>query len=282
MKIYFVFFISKFRTTLTETFASLFSAEDCSETETESSSSSKIRIVSSSFVTGEDDLETLKSVMPSHTAISLRSVAGSQNVIAPRKEAASRIVTQNSAVSPYVTVANNSTASGSITASRNISTATSDVTSSPGVTAARTISANPGQVREVLAPTRLEDGKVVRRIIRLTSRDDIIAELQRELEALKKSLSQQQLSNHKLEFEKKLLKKERDEFEQLLTDSEAAAKRLKADLRTVLSEDFSSVDDLKARAAEILNETDSDPDEVLINEELIKFSDPYTLTDYLD
>ena len=123
---------------------------------------------------------------------------------------------------------------------------------------------------------------MVRRIIRLSSRDDVIADLQSELEALKKSLSQQQLSNHKLEFEKKLLKKERDEFEQLLTDSEAAAKRLKADLRTVLSEDFSSVDDLKARAADILNETDSDPDEVLINEELIKFSDPYTLTDYLD
>ena len=123
---------------------------------------------------------------------------------------------------------------------------------------------------------------MVRRIIRLSSRDDVIADLQSELEALKKSLSQQQLSNHKLEFEKKLLKKERDEFEQLLTDSETAAKRLKADLRTVLSEDFSSVDDLKARAAEILNETDSDPDEVLINEELIKFSDPYTLTDYLD
>ena len=123
---------------------------------------------------------------------------------------------------------------------------------------------------------------MVRRIIRLSSRDDVIADLQNELEALKKSLSQQQLSNHKLEFEKKLLKKERDEFEQLLTDSEAAAKRLKADLRTVLSEDFSSVDDLKARAADILNETDSDPDEVLINEELIKFSDPYTLTDYLD
>ena len=222
--------------------------------------------------------------MPSHTAISLRSVAGSQNVIAPRKEAASRIVTQNSAVSPYVTVANNSTASGSITASRNISTATSDVTSSPGVTAARTISANPGQVREVLAPTRLEDGKVVRRIIRLTSRDDIIAELQRELEALKKSLSQQQLSNHKLEFEKKLLKKERDEFEQLLTDSEAknvAADKLRADLRTVLSEDFSSVEDVKARAADILNESVSES-EVQIHEEFITFSDPYMLTDDTD
>ena len=276
--------MSKFRTTLTETLASLFSAEDCSEAETESSSSSKIRIVSSSFVTGEDDLETLQSVMPSHTAISLRSVAGSQNVIAPRKEAASRIVTQNSAVPPYVTVANNSTASGSTTASRNISTASSDVTSSPGVTAARTISANPGQVREVLAPTRLEDGKVVRRIIRLTSRDDIIAELQRELEALKKSLSQQQLSNHKLEFEKKLLKKERDEFEQLLTESEAknvAADKLRADLRTVLSEDFSSVEDVKARAADILNESVSES-EVQIHEELITFSDPYMLTDDTD
>ena len=218
--------------------------------------------------------------MPSPTAISLRNVAGKQNVTAPRKAAASRIVTQNIAVPPYITVAADPTASVSVAASCNILPASGDVTRSSS--GARTISVNPGQAQEVMAPTRLEGGQVVRRIIRLSSRDDVIADLQNELEALKKSLSQQQLSNHKLEFEKKLLKKERDEFEQLLTDSEAAAKRLKADLRTVLSEDFSSVDDLKARAADILNETDSDPDEVLINEELIKFSDPYTLTDYLD
>ena len=250
--------------------------------ETDPASPPKIRIVSSTFLTGagENNPETLQSVMPSPTAISLRNVAGKQNVTAPRKAAASRIVTQNIAVPPYITVAADPTASGSVAASCNILPASGDVTRSSS--GARAISVNPGQAQEVMAPTRLEGGQVVRRIIRLSSRDDVIADLQNELEALKKSLSQQQLSNHKLEFEKKLLKKERDEFEQLLTDSEAAAKRLKADLRTVLSEDFSSVDDLKARAADILNETDSDPDEVLINEELIKFSDPYTLTDYLD
>ena len=223
----------------------------------DSASSSKIRIVSTRSLMGDDELET-----PTSTAILLRTAAGSQNAPALRKLPAAA-VTRN--VTGTATSRDIASSSG-FTAAYDVD----DVTASPGAT-----STSSGLIQDLTAPTRLEGGKVIRRIIRLSSRDDVIADLQAEVEALKKSLSEQQLSNHKLEFEKKFLRKERDKFEELLTDSEAKnleAEKLKFDLRTVLSGDFSSIEDLRARALNILNEN-APEFEAFVKEELISFSD---------
>ena len=69
---------------------------------------------------------------------------------------------------------------------------------------------------------------------------------------LKKVLSDQQLTIHNLQFEKKQLVKERDELEKLLSDAEARNFELRDDLRQILKRGFSRVKDLKKQINSVL------------------------------
>ena len=74
---------------------------------------------------------------------------------------------------------------------------------------------------------------------------------------MKRTLSEQQLSLHKLDFEKKLLKKERDDLENLLSDAESkldAAEKLKRRLENFLTQNFESVNELKNSLRAALSE----------------------------
>ena len=83
------------------------------------------------------------------------------------------------------------------------------------------------------------------------------SDFERENIELKRTLSEQQLSLHKLDFEKKLLKKERDDLENLLSDAESkldAAEKLKRRLENFLTQNFESVNELKNSLRAALSE----------------------------
>ena len=88
---------------------------------------------------------------------------------------------------------------------------------------------------------------------------------------MKKTLSEQQLSLHKLDFEKKLLKKERDDFENLLSDAESkldAAEMLKRRLEDILTQSFESVNEIKNALRDALSKSpvDETPQSLKLNE----------------
>ncbi len=69
------------------------------------------------------------------------------------------------------------------------------------------------------------------------------------------------MSSHKLDFEKKLLKKERDEFERLLTEAESKvleAEKMKIAVEQILDQPFESVEHLKSSIHDALSEIQSD------------------------
>ena len=71
---------------------------------------------------------------------------------------------------------------------------------------------------------------------------------------LKQALADHQLTIHNLQFEKKLLVKERDDLEKLLSDAEARNYELRDALREVLRQGFSSVKDFKREISSVLAE----------------------------
>ncbi len=69
------------------------------------------------------------------------------------------------------------------------------------------------------------------------------------------------MSSHKLDFEKKLLKKERDEFERLLTEAESKvleAEKMKIAVEQILDQPFESVEHLKSSIRDAFSEIQSD------------------------
>ena len=88
-----------------------------------------------------------------------------------------------------------------------------------------------------------------------------IPDLQKQNRELKKALSEHQLSSHKLDFEKKLLKKERDEFEKLLSDAESKvmeAEKMKYAVEQILDQPFENVEHLKSSIREALSGIQTD------------------------
>ena len=87
----------------------------------------------------------------------------------------------------------------------------------------------------------------------------MLLDLKQENAALKQALSKEQLKILRLDFENKVLTKERDEFENLLTDAESKifdAEQLRTNLRNLLPRSFASIKDVKNCIREILSEND--------------------------
>ena len=103
------------------------------------------------------------------------------------------------------------------------------------------VSIGPSKVQRPVLETALIDQEV-------QNPDDV--------SQLKQMLSDQQLTIHNLQFEKKQLGKERDELEKLLSDAEARNLELRDDLRQILRRGFSQVKDLKKEISSVL---DSNP-----------------------
>ena len=92
----------------------------------------------------------------------------------------------------------------------------------------------------------------VQRLVQEASSSDLKVPNADDTSELKKVLSDQQLTIHNLQFEKKQLVKERDELEKLLSDAEARNFELRDDLRQILKRGFSRVKDLKKEINSVL------------------------------
>ena len=90
-----------------------------------------------------------------------------------------------------------------------------------------------------------------------------VKSLQNEVETLKKCLSESQMKNLNLVYEKKVMKKERDNFEKLLSDAEAKTfegDRIKSDLSDILDRPFENVEELKNSIRDLLSGNQILPD----------------------